>query len=136
MNSSKRQPWLKKIVDENFNPDDRKKILEGKFQAANFLRMSWQKRGNMNSTIAFMAAVNYQSDIANLKKITKFEKFMEFLETENFSREELWEFFEASLGTKAVKTDKDVGIFIQYAKKLLSKDDYAELSINWEPYEV
>jgi hypothetical protein len=127
---------MTKIVDENFNQEDRKKILHGKHQDANFLRMSWQKRMNKNSTSAFMTAVNFQSDIENLRKIKSFEKFMEFLESEDFSREELREFFMVTLGTRAVRTNNDVVIFIKYAKKLLSKDDYAELSIHWEPYEV
>jgi len=123
---------MTKIVDDNFNSEDRKKILEGKHQAANFLRMSWQKSKNRNGTIAFMRAVNFHFDIENLRKITNFEKFMELLETQSYSKQELFEFFVASPRTKAIKSVNDENVLIKYAKRMLCDQDFYTVTQIWE----
>jgi len=121
-----------KIVNENFNHEDRMKVVGGKYQAANFLRMTWQKR-QKNHRIAFTKAVNFKCDVERLVKIQTYEKFMEYLETQNYSREELLEFFKVVRDPTPIKTDNQRKILIKYAKKLLSAQDFTDMTEFWGP---
>jgi hypothetical protein len=122
---------MTKIVDENFNIEDKKKIIEGKNQAANFLRMSWQKRRNKNNTIAFMDAVNFKFDFEALRNAKNFENLMQIVVAQNYTNEELFEFFVHTLGSRAIKTEADKEILKNYGRRMLSADDYKAVKKIW-----
>lgn len=124
---------MKKIVDDNFSASDSEKILKGRHQNANFLRLLWLRRSNRNNTNAIMEVTGYKADVEVLKNLLSFAEFMEFLGTMRFSQAELIEFFVATASTRIItfSHNENVDVLRKQAKKLLNEEGYAVVEKAW-----
>ena len=117
---------MKTVVDDNFNSEVAQKIFVGKYQSANFLSLLWHNRWIVDDTNAVADAVNYYFDIKILQNISSFEDFMEFMLNQNFSAEEIREFFFTNINIFQEENGNEK-IYEKYAKKLLSPDDFKQI---------
>ena len=114
---------FRKIIDDNFSAQDVHKIVQGKFQSVNFLSILWFKRMNINEYNSIMNATNFYYDIKILQNIPNFEEFIKFFSTQNYSKEEIREFFYANINI-FVNGDENSKIYEKYARLLLTQEDF------------